>query len=650
MSLDSLLIPVNMVGELAALLLAALILFFMIYTTPRLSSGYRLDFEGIGYSIVGSLILQLVIGPWFEQLGGTVKAACVFCLMYIYVYHQILYRIFQYINLILARERLWSKLKRTLAVIFSVAYFVPSVVLLVRFMVNPAPYATPLGVVISTVHYCAFFGILLAAGCCWVGIRGRKAISRVVRATLTLFIPILLIVLILQMVTSKDVFIGVTYVLPFAIFYLLFHSNPYDERMGTMNYESMTSALQELVVKGEHYVAVEVRFPQLAKTTTINDSARIQSMMIRGCNQAERLGKNVHIYREDRTTFMLLSKVESRKAGKEIAKGIFELVDGMRFDSHALFYYKILVIYSDPAITDMQSFQMFRQFLRANMNEYTNSQFRVASQKDYDDFTRNYQIRQALNDIRDRNNLDDPRVLCYAQPIYSVDREGFYTAESLMRLNLGGEIVSPAEVIPLAEELHCVHALSCIMLSKVCKAIKELGDKYEYDAITMNVSATELSDPSVCSDFYQIITSNHVPVEKIRIEITESAIFEDLETVNDNIRRLQENGICLLLDDFGTGYSNFERLSSVNFHTIKFDKIVLYKAMENRKLDELMTSMVQMLKKDDVNMLVEGVENEEQSRYSIDRGFSYIQGFQYAKPAPIERLKEYFHSTEKAAE
>ena len=197
-------------------------------------------------------------------------------------------------------------------------------------------------------------------------------------------------------------------------------------------------------------------------------------------------------------------------------------------------------------------------------------------------------------------------------------------------------------VIPLAEEIHCVHALSCIMLSKVCREIERMGDDYEYEAITMNISATELSAPSVCSDFYEILAQHHVPVGKVRMEITESAVFEDYDTVNDNIRQLIRSGINLYLDDFGTGYSNIERLATYRFHTIKFDKSLLYKAMESEKLDEMLSAMVSMLKNDDHEILVEGVETEEQSRYSIERGFNEIQGFKYAKPAPIEELVNYF--------
>ncbi|MCR5425750.1 MAG: EAL domain-containing protein [Lachnospiraceae bacterium] len=641
----SLYLTESVFGEIASFMLGALILFFMIYTTPRKSRGYQHLLWGMILSVMGSLLLTLLAIPWSEMptLGSSwFQAISMCCFLYLLIYHQILICIFSYMNFVLSRDRLWSPVKKWGSVIFSLLYLLPAGGMLLRTVVRGSEVTNQAALVVGTVHYCAFFGFLFSIGCIVVAVHGWKTIPRVVRVSFIAFMPIVLVLLLFQYFVDTDLFLSVTYVLPFTIFYMMFHSNPYDEVMGTMNYDSMQTVLREMLENNDRYVAVEVRFPQLQKPTMVNDTMEIASLMTSGCQAAERLGRKVRLFREDRTTFMLISKVESRKEGKEIAKGVFELVDSFRFSGNTLFYYKILALYNDPVIKDFLSFQMFRQFLRSNMNDYTTSQFRVASQKDYDDFALNYKVRQALTDIRDRADAEDPRVLCYAQPIYNVERQGFFTAESLMRLNLDGEIIPPNVVIPLAEEIHCVHALSCIMLNKVCREIERMGDDYEYEAITMNISATELSAPSVCSDFYEILAQHHVPVGKVRMEITESAVFEDYDTVNDNIRQLIRSGINLYLDDFGTGYSNIERLATYRFHTIKFDKSLLYKAMESEKLDEMVSAMVSMLKNDDHEILVEGVETEEQSRYSIERGFNEIQGFKYAKPAPIEELVNYF--------
>ena len=135
---------------------------------------------------------------------------------------------------------------------------------------------------------------------------------------------------------------------------------------------------------------------------------------------------------------------------------------------------------------------------------------------------------------------------------------------------------------------------------------------------------------------YKVVRCHSLPLLHNDYDIPAPALDPHFEA------QLIRSGINLYLDDFGTGYSNIERLATYRFHTIKFDKSLLYKAMESEKLDEMLSAMASMLKNDDHEILVEGVETEEQSRYSIERGFNEIQGFKYAKPAPIEELVNYF--------
>ena len=143
-------------------------------------------------------------------------------------------------------------------------------------------------------------------------------------------------------------------------------------------------------------------------------------------------------------------------------------------------------------------------------------------------------------------------------------------------------------------------------------------------------------------ELMNIIRSNGIDSSKIRLELTESATVNNLDTVVDNMEALNRRGVRFYLDDFGTGYSNLERIVSMPFMTIKFDKSILYKAMKDDNLKELVTSMVQIFKKKGMNMLIEGVENEEQTRFSIDTGFDYIQGYHFARPVPVPELTGYF--------
>jgi EAL domain-containing protein (putative c-di-GMP-specific phosphodiesterase class I) len=195
----------------------------------------------------------------------------------------------------------------------------------------------------------------------------------------------------------------------------------------------------------------------------------------------------------------------------------------------------------------------------------------------------------------------------------------------------------------VAEKPGWVHALTCMIMNKVCRAIENLEDYYDFDAISINVSSKELSHDEMYQDFLDIIDRYDIDISKIRMEITETAVFENSDIADRNMKILDNEGIQLYLDDFGTGYSSLERVINCPVKTVKFDKNLLYKSLEDNRMDDILTYMIEVLKKNGFVTLVEGVEDESQSQFSVDRGFEYIQGYHYAKPAPIEDLKKFFN-------
>ena len=184
------------------------------------------------------------------------------------------------------------------------------------------------------------------------------------------------------------------------------------------------------------------------------------------------------------------------------------------------------------------------------------------------------------------------------------------------------------------------------MFHKVCAAIVELMKTSEFDAISVNVSVQELSEANVAEEFLYIIDHYGVPKDKIRIELTESALANDNDYLKHNMMQLSNAGIKFYLDDFGTGYSSLERITELPFSVVKLDKSLLYSAINNEKTDKLVSGLVPLLKDDGFVALVEGVENEHQHDYSVNIGFDYIQGFHWAKPLPIDELKNYFSPKE----
>ena len=310
--------------------------------------------------------------------------------------------------------------------------------------------------------------------------------------------------------------------------------------------------------------------------------------------------------------------------------------------------YKMVAFTNSPLIDNTIKLSSFQKYLMHKLDAISGSSYYIAKPQDYTNFAEQYELEQLLAQIKANDDLDDEHVLCFAQPIYNVDQKSFRTAEALMRLQVAGKMIYPDKFIPAAERSNCIHTLTCIILNKVCKKVHELSALYDFDAITVNCSTIEFSDPNLHQELLSIIHKNGIDCSKICLELTESAMFEDYDTVLLNIKKLREAGVQFYLDDFGTGYSNLERILTCPFKTIKFDKSLLYKSMDDKVIRDLMVSMVDVFKRQGLLLLVEGVENENQSKYSIDKGFNYIQGYNYAKPLPIEKLTDFF--TPKPAE
>jgi len=337
------------------------------------------------------------------------------------------------------------------------------------------------------------------------------------------------------------------------------------------------------------------------------------------------------------------SDKEARNYVNQI-RGIF---DWLKAEIYMPFNYMMIFGEVYKELDDPIKVRQFYDYISKRFVDMNNSYFYTTTREDLEEFEEYYRISKALKDIRNSQNEDDDRVVVYAQPIYSVEKDSFRVAESLMRLKIGDSIISPDKFIPIAEQSGCIHMLSCIMINKVCKAIEQLSEFYDFDAISVNISSKELSNPTMYQDFLDIIEKYDIDMGKIRMEITETAMFENYDMAQRNMEILDKEGIQLYLDDFGTGYSSLERVINCPVKTIKFDKTLLYKSLDDNRMDDILTYMIEVFKKNGFVTLVEGVEDESQQQFSVDKGFDYIQGYHFAKPEPIEELKNFFSKKSK---
>ena len=227
--------------------------------------------------------------------------------------------------------------------------------------------------------------------------------------------------------------------------------------------------------------------------------------------------------------------------------------------------------------------------------------------------------------------LESEQFQIWFQPIYSLEKKRFTYMEALSRLR-GTELgdISPVEFVNVAESRGLIERLGFVAFEKVCKFISENRDIV--DAVSINFSVYQMTNPNLIKNVLETIQHFNLKPENIIMEITESIFIDNYALVHDNMVKLSQSGIKFYLDDFGTGYSNLTNVVALPFSTIKLDRSLVLMMEENERGVQLFMNLVNTFKDAGLNILVEGVETNNQNNLVEKAGVNYIQGFLYSRP------------------
>lgn len=230
----------------------------------------------------------------------------------------------------------------------------------------------------------------------------------------------------------------------------------------------------------------------------------------------------------------------------------------------------------------------------------------------------------------------------YFQPIYSWKENAFYSMEALLRLrDKDGTLISPAEFIPVAEEVGIIDQIGWIVLDKVCAFMSGHPD-LEMRTVSVNMSMQQFMSKGFADQVEACLQKYALSPDRLRIEITERMISENPQRTKDTLRQLTEKGIQFYLDDFGMGYSNFAGVLSLPIETIKLDLTLVQGAFESKRKLLVLENLVAMLRKAGYSVVAEGIETEEQANTLRILGADRLQGFYYHRPMPEKEIVRLF--------
>ena len=230
----------------------------------------------------------------------------------------------------------------------------------------------------------------------------------------------------------------------------------------------------------------------------------------------------------------------------------------------------------------------------------------------------------------------------YFQPIYSWKEKSFTSMESLLRLrDDDGSMISPAEFIPIAEEVGLIDQIGWIVLDKVC-AFMSRHPEMDIRTASVNMSMQQFMGDGFAEKFEGYLEKYALDPESIRIEITERMISENPEHTGEVLKLLTEKGIRFYLDDFGMGYSNFAGVLSLPIETIKLDMTLVHSAFESDRKMVVLESLVDMLCKAGYSVVAEGIETLEQANTLHILGADRLQGYYYHRPMSEHEIVKLF--------
>lgn len=223
----------------------------------------------------------------------------------------------------------------------------------------------------------------------------------------------------------------------------------------------------------------------------------------------------------------------------------------------------------------------------------------------------------------------------YYQPKVETNRYTIVGAEALARWNCDGEMISPAEFIPVLERDSSICKLDFYIFEQVCKDIAAWkAEGVEPVRTSVNFSRKHLSNPNFAKKILDLMEKYQIESQYIEVELTETVDEEEQGLLSKFMNEMSAHQICTAIDDFGTGYSSLNLLRSFPVEVLKIDKSLLDEGefVENDQI--ILANIIHLAKQLNMDVVMEGVETWEQVEFLHDVDCNIVQGFLFDKPMP----------------
>lgn len=231
----------------------------------------------------------------------------------------------------------------------------------------------------------------------------------------------------------------------------------------------------------------------------------------------------------------------------------------------------------------------------------------------------------------------------YFQPIIDIQKNEIIGGEALVRWNhpkLG--FLHPMQFIMDAEKTGLISAIGIYVLKEAClqsKRWKAAG--YPFYRVSVNVSLAQLSDKEFVHDIKKVLKESGVRPQDVTLELTESIAMTDPDNTIGSLIEIKHTGVRIALDDFGSGYSSLSHLQYFPVDELKIDGQFIQAALTSDWTEKIMYSIILFTRALEIDVVIEGVETEEQLELLKNLKQPVVQGFYFTHPLPVDEYQEW---------
>jgi diguanylate cyclase (GGDEF)-like protein len=236
-----------------------------------------------------------------------------------------------------------------------------------------------------------------------------------------------------------------------------------------------------------------------------------------------------------------------------------------------------------------------------------------------------------------REAVEREELELFYQPQVSLKTGHIVGAEALVRWrNAQRGYIYPSEFIPAAEESGLIMALGEWVLRTACTQALRWQERGSPLRIGVNISGRQFKQRNLVTTLGRILTQSGISPQLVDLEITESVMVNDIDSVVAVLKSVRSLGVHISMDDFGTGYSSLSYLSRLPLDHLKVDQSFVRRVYERPQNASIVAAIIQMAHSIGLSVIAEGVESTEELDFLVRQGCDEIQGYLFSKPLPLK--------------